>query len=429
MTEFAYKNGALCAEDVPLADIAEAAGTPFYCYSLAGLTRRYREFEAALSGLPATICFALKANSNLAVVSALAELGAGADVVSEGELRIALAAGVPAKKIVFSGVGKTESEMQSALEADILQLNVESEAEIADIERVAERMGKRAPVAIRVNPDVAANTHAKIATGKAENKFGIDLDHAAGAYARAARSPHLSVTGLAVHIGSQLTELAPFGEAFGRLATLARELKADGLPIERLDLGGGLGVVYENERPPDAAQYAAMIKEILGGLGCALIFEPGRYLTAEAGVLVTRIVRIKDGVSHRFVIVDAGMNDMMRPALYEAAHAILPVRAPASGAPLSPVEIVGPVCETADTFARERRMPPLATGELLAILAAGAYGAVMASGYNARPLIPEVMVNGAEYAVIRPRARAEDLMARDRVPNWAAKAGRKRKEA
>ncbi len=429
MSEFSYRNGALCAEEVPLADIAAAIGTPFYCYSLAALRRRYREFETALAKLPATICFALKANSNLAVVSALAELGAGADVVSAGELKIALAAGVAPEKIVFSGVGKTEAEMAAALAAGILQINVESEAEIADIERVAKRLNKRAAVAIRINPDVAANTHAKIATGKAENKFGIDLDHAPAAYARAAASPNLTVAGLAVHIGSQLTELAPFREAFARLAALARELKRQGLPVARLDLGGGLGVAYQSERPPGTEEYAGLIGEIFGGLGCDLLFEPGRYLTAEAGVLVTRIVRVKEGISHRFVIVDAGMNDLMRPALYEAAHAILPVRAPAPDAVLSPVEIVGPVCETADTFARDRRMPPLATNDLLAIMAAGAYGAVMASEYNARPLVPEAMVNGAEFAVIRPRPGAEALMSRDRLPQWAAKTGPKRKEA
>ena len=429
MSEFAYRNGALCAEEVPLAEIAEAVGTPFYCYSLAALVRRYRQFESAVSAVPATVCFALKANSNLAVVSALAELGAGADVVSEGELAIARAAGIPPEKIVFSGVGKTEAEIAAALEAGILQLNVESQAEIDDVARVAKDKGKRARIAIRVNPDVAANTHAKIATGKSENKFGIDLGHAREAYARAAAMPELEVVGLAVHIGSQLTELAPFREAFTRLAALARDLKDEGLPLERLDLGGGLGVAYETEQPPALGDYARIVAETFGDLGCALVFEPGRFLTAEAGVLVTRIVRIKDGISHRFVIVDAGMNDMMRPALYEAAHPILPVRAPASDARHAPVEIVGPVCETADTFARDRQMPPLAQGDLLAILAAGAYGAVMASEYNSRPRVPEAMVNGADFAVIRARTDAPAALTHDRLPDWAAKTGRKRKEA
>ncbi len=420
MSEFSYRRGEYCAEDVPLSAIAEQLGTPFYCYSLAALRRRYREFEVALAGLPATICFALKANSNLAVVNALSNLGAGADVVSEGELRVALAAGVPPRKIVFSGVGKTEAEIEAALKAGILQLNVESEAELEEVDAVARRLKKRAPVAIRVNPDVAANTHAKIATGKSENKFGIDLGHAREAYARAARLPNIVLQGLAVHIGSQVTELAPFSEAFSRLALLARDLKADGLPVKRLDLGGGLGIAYGGERVPAACDYAALIAEIVGGLGCDLVFEPGRYLVAEAGVLATKVVRVKDGITHRFVIVDAGMNDLLRPALYEAYHAVLPVREPASKAKLAPVEIVGPVCESTDTFARERRLPPLARGDLLAITTAGAYGAVMASQYNSRPLVPEAMVNGREFAVIRARPDLESLLARDRLPDWAA---------
>lgn len=428
MTEFAYRGGELHAEDIPLSRIAAEVGTPFYCYSLATLIRRYREFEQAVSKLPATICFALKANSNLAVVNALAGLGAGADVVSEGEMRTALAAGVPARKIVFSGVGKTETEIAAALDAGILQLNAESESEIDDIDRVARRMGKRAPVALRVNPDVAANTHAKISTGLAENKFGIDLGHAREAYARAATLPAIALQGLAVHIGSQVVELDPFREAFLRLAHLAADLRAKNLPMPRLDLGGGLGIAYHRERPPTVAAYADLVAKTLGQTGCELVFEPGRYLVAEAGILVTRVVRIKDGISHRFVIVDAAMNDLVRPALYEAYHPILPVNEAAEEAELMPVEVVGPVCETADTFARNRPLPPLAAGDLLVIGAAGAYGAVMASAYNSRPPAPEVMVNGGRFAIVRPRPDIQSLTDRDRLPDWAQSPPR-RKEA
>jgi diaminopimelate decarboxylase len=428
MTEFSYRSGELCAEDIPLAQIADAVATPFYCYSLAGIARRYREFETAVKDLPATICFALKANSNLAVVNALAALGAGADVVSEGELRIALEAGVPARRIVFSGVGKTEREIDAALDAKILQLNVESEAELLEVDRIARRRGMRAPVALRVNPDVAANTHAKIATGKSENKFGIDFDHAWDAYKRAASMPGISLQGLAVHIGSQLTDLDPFREAFARLAAMTSELKAQGLAVPRLDLGGGLGIVYGSEKPASAAQYAAVVAGTVGKTGCELLFEPGRFLVAEAGVLVTRVVRIKEGVTHRFVIVDAGMNDLLRPALYDAYHPIIPVREPAEDALFAPVEVVGPVCETGDTFSRNRPLPALVSGDLLAIGVAGAYGAVMASGYNARPLVPEVMVNGADFSIIRPRPDLDSLIDRDRLPDWAVGQGR-RKEA
>lgn len=428
MTEFAYRRGELHAEDVPLARIAAEVATPFYCYSLAALTRRYREFEHATANLPATICFALKANSNLAVVHALASLGAGADVVSEGEMRLALAAGVPARKIVFSGVGKTESEIAAALEAGILQLNAESDSELTDIDRIARRMGKRAPVALRVNPDVAANTHAKISTGLAENKFGIDLGHAREAYARAASLPGIALQGLAVHIGSQLVDLDPFREAFLRLAHLVSDLKTKSLPVPRLDLGGGLGIAYHREHPPSIAAYADLVAKTLAPTGCELVFEPGRFLVAEAGVLVTRVVRIKDGISHRFVIVDAGMNDLMRPALYDAYHPILPVNEAAEETELTPVEVVGPVCETADTFARNRPLPPLAAGDLLAIGAAGAYGSVMASAYNTRPPAPEVMVNAARFAIVRPRPDIQSLIGRDRLPDWV-QAAQRRKEA
>jgi diaminopimelate decarboxylase len=431
MTEFAYRDGVLCAEDVPLPRIAEAVGTPFYCYSETALASRYLPFANAFRGRPALVCFALKANSNLAVVHALARLGAGADVVSEGELRQALAAGVPPERIVFSGVGKTEAEIEQALGAGILQINVESTAEIADVARVAARMGRRAPVALRINPDVAAETHAKIATGKAENKFGIDLDHAREAYALAASLPALDVQGLAMHIGSQILTLDPFRTAFGRLARLVADLRAAGLAVKRLDLGGGLGIAYDGERPPEPGDYAALIAETLGGLDCEIVLEPGRCLVGEAGVLVTRVVRLKDGITHRFVIVDAAMNDLVRPALYDAYHRISPVSQPEPSAPLVPVEVVGPVCETADTFARDRKLPPLEAGDLLAIHQAGAYGAVMASTYNARLLVPEVMVKDGRFAVIRPRPTYDELLGRDRLPDWEAEraAARRLKEA
>ncbi|MEE9140234.1 MAG: diaminopimelate decarboxylase [Alphaproteobacteria bacterium] len=420
MSEFAYRDGILCAEEVPLTRIAEAVGTPFYCYSTQALTRRYGAFAEAFRGLEATVCFALKANSNLAVVRTLAALGAGADVVSGGELRQALAAGVPPAKIVFSGVGKMDAEIRAALEAGILQINVESVAELAEVDAIAASLGLRAPVALRINPDVDANTHAKIATGKSENKFGIDLGHAGEAFARAAALANIELTGIAVHIGSQLTELRPFRSAFGRVAGLVAALRDDGIEIRRLDLGGGLGIAYERETPPEPAEYAAMVAEVFGALGCELILEPGRCLVGSAGVLVTRVVRVKEGISHRFVVVDAGMNDLLRPALYDAYHGIEPVAEPAPEAALTPAEVVGPVCETADTFASERPLPPLAPGELLAVESAGAYGAVMASSYNTRPPAPEVMVRGAEFAVIRPRASLEDLLARDRLPDWLA---------
>ncbi|MGB8275674.1 MAG: diaminopimelate decarboxylase [Alphaproteobacteria bacterium] len=435
MTEFAYRQGVLNAEEVPLPAIAESVGTPFYCYSTAALAARYASFSNAFAGAPGgeapLVCFALKANSNLAVVHALAQLGAGADVVSEGELRIALAAGVAPGKIVFSGVGKTEGEIGFALETGILQLNVESVAELVDMDRVAARLGRRAPVALRINPDVETDTHAKIATGKSENKFGIDLGHAKEAYARAASLAGIDVQGLAVHIGSQLTSLEPFRNAFGRLARLVAELRADGLRVARLDLGGGLGITYRDEHPPEPSDYAAMIAETLGHLGCEIVLEPGRYLVAEAGVLVTRVIRLKDGITHRFVIVDAAMNDLVRPALYDAYHGIRPVEEPDPSAAPAAVEVVGPVCETGDTFARERTLPPLAAGDLLAISAAGAYGAVMASTYNARLLVPEVMVKKDRFAVIRPRPGYEDLLGRDRLPDWeqAKRTARRLKEA
>jgi diaminopimelate decarboxylase len=413
---FAYRDGVLHAEDVPLAEIAAAVGTPFYCYSTAGLEDRYRAYAAAFADQQAMICYAVKASSNLAIISTFARLGAGADVVSEGELRRALAAGVEPGRIVFSGVGKTHAEMQFALASDIHQINVESVPELEALNEVAVAMGRRAPVVLRVNPDVDALTHAKISTGKSENKFGIDLAHIAGIARRAADMPGIALEGLAVHIGSQLTDLAPFRLAFTRLAELVASLRADGVALSRVDLGGGLGIAYRDEAPPPLADYAAMVKGIFGNLGVALALEPGRSLVGNAGVLVASAIAVKEGLTRRFLILDAAMNDLIRPTLYEAWHEIAPVIARADAA--AAVDVVGPVCETGDTFATQRMLPPIAAGELVAILSAGAYGAAMSSTYNSRLLVPEVLVRGADYAVVRPRQSYEELLAQDRLPRW-----------
>jgi diaminopimelate decarboxylase len=418
MNAFPYRNGTMQAEDVPLDTLAEEVGTPFYCYSSSAIETAYRAMADALSGLPATICYALKANGNLAVVRTLARLGAGADVVSGGEMQRSLAAGVPADKIVFAGVGKTEIEMAEALDAGILQFNVESMPELETLSRVAQDKGMRAPVAIRVNPDVDARTHEKISTGRAENKFGIDLGHIADAAARARELPGISLEGLAVHIGSQLTEIAPYRAAFERLATLYRELRDGGVPLRRLDFGGGLGISYQGEAPPELPAYAALVREVTTGLDAEMVFEPGRFLVGNAGVLVTRVLYVKQGAARRFLIVDAAMNDLIRPTLYDAWHEIVPVTEPTVDAPREPVDIVGPVCETADTFARQRPMPPVAAGDLLAIRSAGAYGAVMASAYNARMPAPEVMVKGKRHAVVRARPDLAALLAQESLPDW-----------
>lgn len=418
--DFAYREGELHAEDVPLARIAAAVGTPFYCYSSAGIERRYRRFAAAFADRRMLVCYALKANSNLAVIGTLARLGAGADVVSEGELRRALAAGIPGGRIVFSGIGKMEAEMAFALEQDVHQINVESEPELSALSAVASRVGKTAAVAIRVNPDVDARTHAKIATGKSENKFGIDLAHAAGAFRRAAQLPGIAPVGIAVHIGSQLTDLAPFEIAFARVAELMRELRAEGIALKRVDLGGGLGIRYRNEKPPAVEDYAAMVKRATDGLDAALACEPGRWIVGNAGVLVSRVLYVKEGATRRFLVQDAAMNDLVRPALYDAWHEIVPVRAPPAGVERRAVDVVGPVCETGDSFATQRPLPPMETGELLAMLSAGAYGAAMSSSYNTRLLIPEVLVRGDAFAVIRPRPTYEDLLSQDKVPEWLA---------
>jgi diaminopimelate decarboxylase len=422
MSAFAYQGGVLAAESVPLARIAEAVGTPTYVYSSAALESAWRGFAEVLTGMPVTICFALKANSNLAVIRTFARQGAGADVVSAGELQRALAAGVPAEKIVYSGVGKTEAEMAAALAAGIMQFNVESEPELAALSKVAAARKQVASIALRMNPDVDAQTHAKITTGRAHNKFGIAAERIPTVYAHAGKLPGIMPVGLAVHIGSQLTDLEPFRLAFRRMADMVRTLRASGLGVRRLDLGGGLGITYRAEAPPRLADYAAVLRAETQGLDCALVIEPGRALVAAAGVLLTRVIYVKDtdgnGGGRRFVIIDAGMNDLIRPMLYDAWHPIRPVKEPHAGAPKEVVDLVGPICETADTFALDRPMPPISAGDLLVIEATGAYGAVMASGYNSRSLVPEVMVRGGEYAVVRPRQAISDVIKQERLPEW-----------
>jgi diaminopimelate decarboxylase len=418
MDHFTYIDGELHAEGVPLSRIAEAAGTPAYVYSASTLVHHYRTFAGAFAGQNATICFAVKANSNQAVITTLAREGAGADVLSEGELRRALAAGVPGAKIVISGVGKTREEIALALEVGVGQINVESTAELELISEVASAMGARAPIAVRVNPDVDAGTHRKITTGRKENKFGIDLSLAPEVYARAARLPGIEAVGAAVHIGSQLVDLAPFRDAFTLVAELVETLRAAGHDIRRLDLGGGLGIPYRDEVPPSPADYAALVRETTAHLGLEVVLEPGRLIAGNAGVLLTRVLYVKEGTAKNFVVVDAGMNDLMRPALYDAWHAIVPVTEPPAGADLVPVDVVGPVCETADIFGHDRRLPVLKSGDLLAIRSAGAYGAVMASTYNTRPLVAEVMVKDDAQAIIRPRQGLADLIGADRLPTW-----------
>ncbi|MGE0653080.1 MAG: diaminopimelate decarboxylase [Alphaproteobacteria bacterium] len=418
MDHFNYRNGMLHAEGVPLTRIAEAVGTPAYVYSSATLESHYRAFADAFAGQAATICFAVKANSNQAVIRTLARLGAGADVLSEGEMRRALAAGVPAERIVFSGVGKSRDEIRLALEHGVGQINVESEPELDLISEVARSMSARAPIALRVNPDVDARTHEKITTGRKENKFGIDILRAPAIYDRAGQLPGIEVVGIAVHIGSQLTDLAPFRDAFGLVAELAEELRSRGHAIRRLDLGGGLGVPYRDEIPPTPAEYAAVVKAATGPLDVEVVLEPGRLIAANAGILLTRVLYVKAGDSKTFVVVDAGMNDLIRPALYDAWHRIVPVAEPSPDAPETPVDVVGPVCETGDIFARDRALPVLHSGELLVLRSAGAYGAVMSSTYNSRPLVPEAMVKDDSFAVIRPRQTIEQLLGLDRMPNW-----------
>ncbi|WP_333828610.1 diaminopimelate decarboxylase [Pararhodobacter sp.] len=420
MDHFFYKNGHLHAEDVALRDIAASVGTPFYCYSSATLKRHFDLFTQALSPLPHLVCFAVKANSNVAVLKLLGDLGAGMDVVSGGEYLRAKAAGVPGERIVFSGIGKTREEMRLALGGGIRQFNVESEPELEALSEVATMMGIEAPIALRLNPDVDAKTHEKIATGRKEDKFGIPISRASEIYARAAQLPGIRVVGIDMHIGSQLTDLAPFEAAYTKMAALTRQLRAEGHFIERLDLGGGLGIPYtrSNEAPPLPADYGAMVHRVLGDLGCEIEIEPGRLIAGNAGVMVSQVIYRKAGEEREFLIIDAAMNDLVRPAMYAAHHDIVPVMEPAPGEAVAPVDIVGPVCESGDTFARQRNMPLLMAGDLVAFRSAGAYGAVMASEYNSRPLIPEVLVNGDQFAVIRARPSYDELIARDKLPDW-----------
>jgi diaminopimelate decarboxylase len=420
MHHFAYRNGVLHAEDVDLTALANAVGTPFYCYSTATLERHYRVFAGAFADVDALVCYALKANSNQAVIATLARLGAGADVVSEGELLRARAAGIAPEKIMFSGVGKTANELALAVEQGILCVNVESEAELELLAGIAAGKGRIAEISVRVNPDIDAKTHAKIATGKAENKFGIPISRAREVYARAARLKGVRVAGVDMHIGSQITELDPFSDAFTLLADFVRALRADGHTIRHVDLGGGLGIPYreDNEPPPDPDAYASVVKRATRDLDCRLIFEPGRLIVGNAGILVTRVLYMKHGETKTFVIVDAGMNDLVRPTLYDAHHDIRPVREPPVGAQRIVADVVGPVCESGDFLALDRSLVTPAPGDLLAVMTAGAYGAVEAGTYNTRALVPEVLVRGGAWALVRPRVSAEELIAFDRMPDW-----------
>jgi diaminopimelate decarboxylase len=420
MHHFAYRDGVLHAEAVDLVRLAATVGTPFYCYSTATLDRHYHVFADAFGDVPALVCYAMKANSNQAVIRTLAKLGAGADVVSGGELKRALAAGIPPQKIMFSGVGKTAPELAAAVDAGILCINVESEPELELLSSIAVEKGRTANVSLRVNPDIDARTHAKIATGKAENKFGIPISHARGVYARAAALDRLRVVGVDMHIGSQITVLQPFDDAFALLSDFVRMLRADGHTIEHIDLGGGLGIPYrdEDEEPPHPQAYAAVVKRATAALGCTLIFEPGRLLVGNAGILVTRVIYVKRGESKTFVIVDAAMNDLVRPTLYEAHHGIRPLWEAAPGVARQRVDVVGPVCESGDFLALDRELVEPAAGDLLAVMSAGAYGAVQAGTYNTRPLVPEVMVRGSEWALVRPRFEVDALIALDRLPPW-----------
>jgi len=420
MDHFLYQDGQLYAEDVPVADIAAAVGTPFYCYSTATLQRHFRMFDEALSGMDHLVCYAMKAASNQAILRTLAAEGAGMDVVSGGEYARAKAAGVPGDRIVFSGVGKTRDEIQAVLAGGIRQFNVESEPEMVVLSELAVAMGTVAPITIRVNPDVDAKTHAKIATGKSENKFGVPISRAEEVYALAAGLPGIKVIGIDVHIGSQLTDLAPFELAYQKIVELTRTLRAQGHEITRLDLGGGLGIPYtaSNAPPPLPSDYGAMVKRVLGDLDCEIEIEPGRLIVGNAGILVSEVIYVKAGEDRAFLIVDAAMNDLIRPAMYEAHHDIVPLVEAAPGGQTTAYDVVGPICETGDTFAKNRELTPLAAGDLIAFRSSGAYGAVMASEYNTRPLVPEIMVKGDQFSVIRARPTFDEIINRDIIPPW-----------
>jgi len=420
MHHFHYRNGVLHAEDVDISRLAGSVGTPFYCYSTATLERHYRVFTEAFAGVDTLVCYAMKANSNQSVLRTLAGLGAGADVVSGGELMRARAAGIPADRIVFSGVGKTEGELRQALAENILCINVESEPELDLLSRIAQETSTTARVSLRLNPDIGAGGHAKISTGKSENKFGIPLEGARAVYARAAKLPGIQVTGVDMHIGSQITDLGPMEAAFKLLVEFVRTLRADGHAIDHVDFGGGLGIPYESDLPvpptPDA--YAEVVKRVTKGLDCRLLFEPGRMIVGNAGILVSRVIYVKHGEARNFVIIDAAMNDLIRPTLYEAHHEIVPVREISSQGENIVADVVGPVCETGDYLALGRRLPALKAGDLVAVMSSGAYGAVQAGTYNTRGLVPEVLVKGDQYAVVRPRIDPAQLIAMDRIAPW-----------
>jgi len=417
MDHFELKNGVLHAEDVPLTAIAEAVGTPVYVYSRATLERHARVFREALSALPRFhIAFAVKSNPNLAVLKVLAREGYGADIVSGGEMDRALAAGIPAAEIVFSGVGKTAQEMAAAVQAGVGQFNIESEEEGVELAQVAQGLGRRAVATLRVNPSVDAKTHAKISTGKAENKFGVGYDRAAEIYARLATLDGLEMRGLAVHIGSQITDLAPSRAAFEKMGDLMRELRGVGLTVSHMDLGGGLGVPYQaGESLPGPAEYGDMVAEVTQAWDATIMFEPGRVITGNSGVLLTRVIRVKPGAVAPFVIVDAAMNDLVRPAMYDAWHDFVAVE-PRGEQQVA--NIVGPVCETGDTFAMGRKIDAVRAGDLAVFRTAGAYGATMANTYNSRALVPEVMVDGDKWAVVADRIEPATILAAERVPEW-----------
>lgn len=422
MDHFQYRNGALHAEGVAISEIAASVGTPFYVYSTATLQRHYLVFDEALAGMDHSIFYAMKANSNLAVLKVMADAGAGMDVVSIGEYLKAKAAGVPGEMIVFSGVGKTAEEMRLALQGGIRQFNVESEPELRVLNEVAISLGLVAPITLRVNPDIDAKTHPKIATGKSDNKFGIPIAKARSVYADAGAMLGVEVVGIDVHIGSQLTDLEPYELAFTKVAELTAQLREDGHNIRRLDLGGGLGIPYarSNEAPPLPVDYGDVIRKTVGDLGCEIEIEPGRLIAGNAGILVSDIIYLKEGAGRNFLILDAAMNDLIRPAMYEAYHDIIPVIEPAPAVETAPFDIVGPICESGDTFAKQRDLPPMEAGDLIAFRSAGAYGAVMASEYNSRPMIPEVLVNGDQFAVVRARPTYEEMINRDSLPEWMA---------